>query len=277
MDKKIALSAWEQLLEELDFYDEPPPNFVTLSTFSRGAYVTNTHLMAKIKNGSFQRQYLCATHRSDNRDGRLKIMLNWNALAYDYIASRPASKRPADFRKNSDREYKPLPELQQSKKKKHKKTKPSNTDADTRSGTKRLSHITDLGEAKLEKEKLAILQKQAEIQLGENEVMLVDDVAMIVQGIAHETKSMIRRAINQAAPRVAATSNVITCREIMEDKFRSCLDCLLPLIGDIESLKDACRKTEEESAHDSETNRSDTENIDDSEIVLFSTASYTDD
>lgn len=219
-----AKTEFDLLLEQLPLVDKPPnESWLKYSVFAKRAGANAVLVKEAFKHDVIDHKHCVAIPSA--KGAVLRLLIDWNAAGYDYILSRQKKYWPDDFKKNKKQQYKPIEVTHEAKIKTSKKAKNKVKEA-----TEELAHIDTLQEAKLETEKLRILNLRVENQLANNEVIKVEDALEIAQSVAHATKSQLRRFVTVVAPDLLRCNNVVEIRTTLEQALEETFKELEPLI-----------------------------------------------
>jgi hypothetical protein len=85
---------------------------------------------------------------------------------------------------------------------------------------------SSLPDAKLRVEQLKIERLEAENMLARNQSMLIEDVIAINREVDMELVASLRSMVYRAAPRLAAESDILKCRVILEQELQESMSVL---------------------------------------------------
>jgi len=217
----------DNLLNKVPFYPVTPHGYVSTSELADRTGGYRTDVLNKIKNGTIPIEYVIST-QPKKAGGKRQFALFWNKAAYAYIISRRPTSWPEDFQPNDDETYNPIEMIDE------QVLNDDDDDDDTDDSEQpapkiKYKSVKNIADAKLRVEQLKIAKMQAELRLANNEVIPMRDVINHDKELATKLKGVITRAINTAAPLVAATSSVNNCRSILEGQFREAIETINPL------------------------------------------------
>lgn len=83
-----------------------PSGWLTIAEFAKRAGDIKVQAVYKgIENGKVSRKHIAIL---DGSNEQRKVIIDWDAAAYEFIAQRRAAYRPDDFEENDSHEYKPF-------------------------------------------------------------------------------------------------------------------------------------------------------------------------
>ena len=232
---KTKKSDWEKFLSSLPLYADAPDGFLDVVSYAERAGTTRPTILKAIRSGKIPKKHCVSVRFSTNQ--RRKVLINWNATAYNYIVSRQEHTWPSDFERNDEHIYRPI-----------EVSPGAGADGNGEDGppvagqllTDEMDYqpVVDLTSAKLRTEQLKILEAQTKIRVANNELVLIEEAAAIMGEIAMEVKGLLLRYINDVAPKVGPKKiNVVDCRKILRENFVSVLTALEPVESGAPELK----------------------------------------
>ena len=225
MAKRKAKNTFEQYLNELNFVKKPPNEaFLPYSVFAQRAGTSASVVKSAFMAGTIRHENCVTTLAKNN--AQVKLLINWNTEAYQFIVNRDQKHWPGDFKKNKNKTYKPIrvsSEYSKPQRKRSAKKALAQALVD-------IKELDSIQEAKLEHEKLKIQETLIANQIANNEVLKVDDVVQIVQGIAFAVKSQLRRFITLVSPELLRCNRVVEIRSVLEEHIAAPLAELEPML-----------------------------------------------
>jgi hypothetical protein len=204
---------WQEFLSKLPLITEKPDHFLPVVDFAKRAKTSRTCITNAIKKGAIRRKHV-AVHK---KGGKLCALIDWNGAAYEYLLNK-RSGRPADFKENEERIYKPIATNE---------TSIDVTDLFSNSAAVVFEPVTDLNSAKYRESQLKIIEKQEALKLQSNKTMLIEDVVSANRQAAAEIKSKLQTVANKFSPIAAGITDVTKLRKTLMQMFADELKELL--------------------------------------------------
>lgn len=206
--------SWVEFLNSLKLIKSPPKKYLNMTEFAEMCGTVKQTVQKAAETGLIDRRFCVAT---PDRNGGRVLRIDWDAGGYAYISGRKRQFWPEDFSLNDEKTYRPIG----GRSIKGTKTLAVETTEDTLAviggEPVKLAPMIDLTSAKLRNEQLKALQTEAAVKLANNETIRVQDAADIAKELGLELKAATLLFINKAASKVAAESDVVRCRKILEE------------------------------------------------------------
>ena len=219
----------KSILQKVQYYDQDFPNFyLTMDEFAERMEVSKQAIHAAVLNGRIPRDALACYKKKT----RLIPLIHWNKASYNYAKYRKLGP-PEDFKENDEKVYNIIldPEFGDGL---GVGNKPSGDETDLFKAEDNIvfGEVVDLNTAKYRTEILKIIKAQDELKLKRNETIAVEDVIAKDRQIAAEIKAAFKQFIRSAAPELAAESNVLKVREILNARLNATVSVLANTEGD---------------------------------------------
>lgn len=212
----------------LPVFDEIPIGWLTIADAAIRAGMRRDKLSTDVTAGRFPKSAIGLWQTN----GKRITLLHWDAAIYDYLLSRPATSRPADFVRNDLKSYKPISTIDTPAR--GSSPFPTADEVTDQSPTSALDallnnqdqyteKVVDLTSARFRAEQLKILKLQYELRVARNELIAVAEVDSLLREIAVEIKSEFTRMESAIAPVFAACSDPREIRRVLRDELARAL------------------------------------------------------
>ena len=215
---------------------EPPTGWLTTKQFVERMGLSNqTQVYKAIESGKISHKHMAINRRYNEQD---RIIIDWDNAAYDFIMGRRAAYRPADFKQNNAKLYKPFAvSPQQEKEVDTEEERREQIKKDVENGTTSgdstqdivderivldkmvLQPVIDQTSARYRKEQLEIEKRQIELKKEANELISMADERSLLAGIAAELNGNASKAVPKWSPIFAAEEDPIVVRQLMKKMF----------------------------------------------------------
>lgn len=221
----IILEDLEHLKSRLPRLQEIPPWYLSIKEFSERAQTDKRAVTRAVRSGRISDRHM-AVH-APIRGKEKGLVIDWNAVGYDYLDAQPERFRPDDFENNPERVYRPIV-VESAGNGLH------DLDPSTDVLTDESMHyrpVTDITSAKYRKEQLAIEKEKVALLLAKNKAVLLSDVVAEQRQLAAELKAAVKSYIQRSSPRLAAEVSVVKVRQIQEQLLTEVLNTIGSLDG----------------------------------------------
>ena len=214
-----------------------PAGWVTIAEFSeRSGGLKTPHIYKAIGDGRIPQKHLAINHPYGEQQ---RLIIDWDAVAYNFFEARRPAWRPEDFKINDAREYKPfgttpqkeaLKEEIEEKREEIKEQVVSKTETpDDKvdrivneqmvSDKMIIEPVIDVTTARYRKEQLEIEKRQIALKREANQLIDLDTERSILGGIAAELNGNANKAIPKWSPIFAAEDDPRKLRQLMKQMF----------------------------------------------------------
>lgn len=217
----------------------PPPGWLTISQFcERAGGMKVQQIYKAIDAGKISTKHMAMI--KGDRDRRI-VVIDWDAAAYDFIAARRQGSRPADFKINDAREYKPFRLSAQQKiavekeeMRREEIVAEITSTTETPPGDSKLqdivderlvndkmviTRVVDVTTARYRKEQLEIEKRQIELRKESNELITTDTERSMLAGIAAQLNGNASKSIPKWSPIFAAEEDPRVIRQLMKKMY----------------------------------------------------------
>jgi hypothetical protein len=235
MPAAFTSKQWVELIDALPETMDMVPGYLNVNQFGERSQATQQYIKEALVQGIIPRAHCLKFRRGTYHT----VLINWNKTGYDFIIRRPQARWPADFRRNKERLYRPIPvgdidiaPLLVAP------SVPNNTEvyrddvADIAASTMSdadIDRIADIGSAKLVAEKLKIKQQAREARIADGSLMSIDEVIAANRDIVFRLRAQLISMTTRLAPVLAAESTPGACRLLLVQGLNEAFETLRDL------------------------------------------------
>lgn len=224
------------LIDLLTEVDTKPAGWLSVKEYATRAGASYMAIYTAVRDGRLPRRSVAAFRCGANKARR--IIIDWDATAYQFFYDMRSRYRPADFVPNENREYKPIrkkgsdPASQINEIKVREAVTGQDfssefdrvreavfTPKDLLTDQMHLERVTDLTTARYRSEQLKIEKQQIELRKARNEVIETAQVVALNHQIAMEVKAEWGKLIPRLAPVLAAENDPREVKKILTDAW----------------------------------------------------------